>query len=88
MFSNAVKLCSFRGFDIRLDPSWVVIAALITWSLSQHYFPSVFPDQPGQTYLIMGLIAMLCFFASLLPETPQKTVSVPLGTSSTVRREA
>lgn len=66
MFSNAVKLFSINGFDIKLDPSWVLIAALITWSLSQGYFPSILPHQSASTYLAMALIAMLCFFASLL----------------------
>jgi len=66
MFSNAVKIFTLNGFDIKLDPSWALIAALITWSLSQHYFPSVYPDQTGTTYVVMALAAMLCFFASLL----------------------
>ena len=66
MFANAVKLFSFSGFDIKLDPSWALIAALITWSLSQHYFPSAFPDLGTATYLVMAVTAMLLFFASLL----------------------
>ena len=66
MFANAVKLFSVNGFDIRVDPSWALIAALITWSLSQHYFPSAIPDQGGLEYFVLGLVAMLLFFASLL----------------------
>ncbi|WP_299784164.1 site-2 protease family protein [uncultured Roseobacter sp.] len=66
MFSNAVKLFSINGFDIKLDPSWLLIAALITWSLSQGYFPAILPHQSTGTYLAMALIAMLCFFVSLL----------------------
>ncbi|WP_300019868.1 site-2 protease family protein [uncultured Roseobacter sp.] len=66
MFSNAVKLFSINGFDIKLDPSWLLIAALITWTLSQGYFPAILPHQSTGTYLAMALIAMLCFFASLL----------------------
>ncbi|MFC6636784.1 site-2 protease family protein [Sulfitobacter sediminilitoris] len=66
MFSNSVKIFSFAGFDIKLDPSWLLIAALITWSLAQQYFPSTMPGLSQQTYLLMGVFAMLCFFASLL----------------------
>ena len=66
MFANSVKLFSLSGFDIKLDPSWVLIAALITWSLSQHYFPSTLPYHSAQAYLVMAVGAMLCFFASLL----------------------
>lgn len=66
MFSNAVRLFTISGFDIKVDPSWLIIAGLITWSLSRHYFPDVFPDQSATTYLYMALSAMLLFFASLL----------------------
>ncbi len=66
MFSNAIKLCSLNGFDIKVDPSWILIAALVTWSLSDQYFPATYPDQTSQTYLTMAFIAMLGFFASLL----------------------
>jgi Zn-dependent protease/predicted transcriptional regulator len=66
MFSRSVKLFALSGFQIKLDPSWFLIAALITWTLSQQYFPSIVPDQTFQTYLAMALVAMLCFFASLL----------------------
>ena len=66
MFSNSVKIFSFAGFDVKLDPSWLLIAALITWSLAQQYFPSTMPGLGSQTYLVMAVFAMLCFFASLL----------------------
>lgn len=84
MFSNAVKLFSISGFDIKLDPSWLIIAGLITWSLSQHYFPSAFPDQAGGVYLMMALVAMICFFASLLlhelaHSVVARRLGVPIG---------
>ena len=66
MFTNAVKLFSIAGFDIKLDPSWLIIAAIITWSLGQNYFPHTLPgDSPG-IYFIMAIVAMILFFASLL----------------------
>ena len=66
MFSNAIKIFTLNKFDIKVDPSWLLIAALITWSLSQQYFPSVLPGQTSEVYLVMSVITMLCFFASLL----------------------
>lgn len=66
MFSNAIKLFSLGGFDIKLDPSWFLIAALITWTLSGQYFPATIPDQAPATYLVLAIIAMLGFFGSLL----------------------
>lgn len=66
MFFKSITTFSLAGFEIKLDASWLLIAALITWSLSQHYFPDAVPNQSAQTYFLMGLIAMLMFFASLL----------------------
>jgi len=66
MFSNAIKLFTLGGFDIKLDPSWFLIAGLITWTLSAQYFPATIPDQTPATYLILAIIAMLGFFGSLL----------------------
>ncbi|NNE54116.1 MAG: site-2 protease family protein [Sulfitobacter sp.] len=66
MFSHAIKLFSVSGFEIKVDPSWLLIATLITWSLAQHYFPLSLPGYSNGAYLLMGLIAMLFFFASLL----------------------
>lgn len=66
MFSNAIKLFTFSGFDIKVDPSWLLIAALITWSLGQQYFPATLPGLSSDVYFIMALLAMLSFFASLL----------------------
>jgi len=81
MFANAVKLFTINGFDIKLDPSWALIAALITWSLSRQYFPHVFPGQSIEVYLAMALAAMLCFFASLLlHELAHSVVARRLGT--------
>ncbi len=66
MFTKAVKIFSVRGIEIKIDPSWFLIATLITWSLSQHYFPETYGGGSNQLYLLMALVAMLCFFGSLL----------------------
>lgn len=66
MFSNAVKLFSIGGFDIKVDPSWLIIVALIAWSLSQHYFPATLPGETRAVYLFMAVTATILFFASLL----------------------
>lgn len=66
MFSGAIRLFTLNGFEIRLDPSWFLIAGLITWTLATQYFPSTLPDQASATYLLLAIIAMLGFFGSLL----------------------
>lgn len=66
MFSKAKKIVTLQGFDIKIDPSWALIAALITWSLSTQYFPQTLPGETSAMYLVLALIAMLAFFASLI----------------------
>jgi Zn-dependent protease/CBS domain-containing protein len=66
MFGNAVKIFTINRFDIKVDPSWLLIAALITWSLSRQYFPYVLPDAQPSLYLTVAVMAMLGLFASLL----------------------
>ena len=66
MFSHAIKLLTINGFAIKIDPSWVIIAALVTWSLAQQLFPDTVPGLSRMTYLAMAVVAMLGLFASLL----------------------
>ncbi len=66
MFSRSFKIMSLLGFDIKIDPSWFLIAALITWSLATGYFPIVFPDASAVAYIVMALTAMILFFGSLI----------------------
>ena len=66
MFPNAVRLFNIGGFEVRLDPSWFLIAGLVTWTLATQYFPSALPGQSGGAHLVLAVIAMLGFFGSLL----------------------
>ncbi|WP_254694306.1 site-2 protease family protein [Sulfitobacter sp. SK012] len=66
MFSNSVKIFSLNSIGIKVDPSWLIIASLVTWSLSQGYFPEVLPNASPMAYLSMALVGMFGLFASLL----------------------
>ncbi|MFX0546757.1 site-2 protease family protein [Roseovarius sp. S1116L3] len=66
MWGNAVRIARISGFDIKIDASWLVIAALIVWSLSTSYFPTVLPDATSGTRVTLAVIAMLGLFASLI----------------------
>ena len=80
MFPNAVKLFSLSGFDIKVDPGWLIIASLVTWSLSQRYFPDILPGISGTAHLMMGLAGMFGLFASLLlHELAHSAVAQHLG---------
>ncbi|GAA5073288.1 site-2 protease family protein [Roseibacterium beibuensis] len=66
MFSHSVRLFDLFGFEIRIDASWLLIAALIVWSLSSGYFPEVLPGLDASGYLILSVVAMLGLFGSLI----------------------
>ena len=66
MFKNAITIFRIYGIDIRIDPSWLLVATLFVWNLSAQYFPQLLPGLSQTTYISLGVVAMLGFFASLL----------------------
>lgn len=66
MFRNAVEIFRIWGFGIRIDASWLLIAALVVWSLSVSYFPAEVPGRTPAVYLVLSTTAMLLFFATLI----------------------
>jgi Zn-dependent protease/predicted transcriptional regulator len=63
---DSFRVGSVFGVEIRIDFSWFVILALILWSFAGGVFPVAYPDQSSATYLVMGIVGALLFFASLL----------------------
>ncbi len=66
MFGKPYRLFRVLGFEVRADWSWLVILALIVWSLGTGLFPAAMPGFPPATYFVMGLVAALGLFASIL----------------------
>jgi Zn-dependent protease/CBS domain-containing protein len=66
MFERKVKLFKLLGFEVGLDPSWIILAILIAWSLSTGYFPFEIEGLSTKTYWIMGIIGTLGLFASII----------------------
>jgi Zn-dependent protease len=52
--------------EIAIDPSWLLVFALVLWSLAAGYFPVRYPGYGWTVYLAVGLLACLLFFASVL----------------------
>jgi Zn-dependent protease len=73
MFGRRWQLFRLLGIPISLDASWLIILALVTWSLAtqfpaelHEFFPAgAAPLEPYQ-YWIMGLIAALSFFVCIV----------------------
>jgi Zn-dependent protease/CBS domain-containing protein len=54
------------GVDIGIHWSWLLVFALIVWSLAGSVFPETNPGLADGTYVAMGAIAVTLFFTSLL----------------------
>src|SRR5215469_3009516 len=66
MFGRRVTLFRLFGFEVRLDASWIVIAALVTWSLATGVFPMAYRGLTPATYWLMGVVGALGFFGSVV----------------------
>lgn len=70
---------------IRLDLSWFLIFALVTWSLATTIFPEQFADWPTARYWIVAAVTSVLLFVSvLLHELGHSIVAIRRGVA--VRR--
>lgn len=65
MFGRPIQLFRIAGFGVRLDPSWFLLAILVTWSLARG-FPQEVPDLAREVYWAMGVAGALGLFASVI----------------------
>lgn len=66
MWGRSIKVTELGGFDIKVDASWLLIAALIIWSLFSGYLPDALPDASEPILLIAATVATLGLFSSLV----------------------
>ena len=66
MARRAIPLIKVFGIPIRVDPTWFIIFALVAWTLAAAYFPLTFKGMDRYVYWIMGTIASLLLFVSVL----------------------
>jgi Zn-dependent protease/CBS domain-containing protein len=66
MFSHRLTILKLFGFAIKIDISWVFLAALITWSLAEGLFPQQHSGLATSTYWIMGALGALGLFVSII----------------------
>jgi Zn-dependent protease len=60
-----IQLFRVRGIPVRIDAGWLVIFALVTWSLAAGYFPHALPARSSATYWIQAVAAAVLLFASV-----------------------
>lgn len=83
--TGSLRLGRIAGIEIGIHYTWLFIFILISWSLAQGFFPAVIPGQTAATYWIMGsMAAVILFISVLLHELAHSLVarSKGLGVSS------
>lgn len=65
-FGRSIELFKVFGFSIRLDPSWFIVAVLLTWTFATSAFPSQVPGLSPIAYWGMGVAGTLGLFASVV----------------------
>ena len=63
---DSVRLGRVAGIEIGVNWSWLVVFALIVWTLAATVFPDRSPGFSDATYLAMAVVAAVLFFGSLL----------------------
>jgi Zn-dependent protease/predicted transcriptional regulator len=63
---GSFRIGSIAGIDIYVHISWLIILVFLTVSLSTGWFPALSPGFPTATYLLLGFIAAILLFVSVL----------------------
>lgn len=66
MVGHTFRIGRIFGVEVGIHASWLLIFALVTWSLAVGYFPSVLPDVGRTEALVLGIVAAMLLFASVL----------------------
>lgn len=64
--TSTFRLGRVAGVEIGCHWSWLLVVALITWSLAEGVFPTTNPGLSDATYLAMAFVAVPLFFGALL----------------------
>jgi Zn-dependent protease/predicted transcriptional regulator len=68
------------GFRIRIDASWFIVFALVTWTFAVWELPVKLPGMEGSLYLWLGVVgALLLFLSVLLHELAHSVVARSRG---------
>lgn len=66
LVNPTLKLGRIAGVRVGVNWSWLIVFALIVWTLGASVFPDQDPHLGGATYAAMAVVAALLFFTSLL----------------------
>lgn len=63
---GSVRIGRIFGIDIEVSYSWLIIFVLLTFSLATGVFPQALPHADSVLYWVLGAVASLLLFASVL----------------------
>ncbi len=63
---SSFTLVRVRGIPIGVHWNWLLVFAIVVWSLATALFPATYPGLDGTTYLVMAVVAGAIFFGSIL----------------------
>jgi Zn-dependent protease/CBS domain-containing protein len=66
VFGKPIELFEIFGFRVRIDPSWFIVALLVTWNFATIVFPAQLAGRTHATYWTMGIAGSLVYFLSVL----------------------
>lgn len=66
MFGKSLSIFKIFGFEIKIDPSWIIVLFLMIWSLSMGVFPQYYQGLSSVTYLWMGIFGAIGLFVSIV----------------------
>lgn len=77
---RSLVIGTIRGIEIEVHISWLVVFALITWTMATTFFPQSYPDWSASTqWVLSAIIALLLFVSVLLHELSHSLVSIKMG---------
>lgn len=65
-FGGALRVGRLAGIELRISSTWLIIAALVVYSLAWSVFPDDLPGHSRPVYVAMAVVAALLFFASIV----------------------
>jgi len=66
MMRTTWRIGKVFGIDINIDSSWLIIFALVIWTLAGSYFPQQYPRWPTWLHWTVGVVTAILFFGSVL----------------------
>jgi Zn-dependent protease len=66
MMKTTWRIGKVFGVDINIDSSWLIVFALVIWTLAGSYFPQQYPRWPTWLHWTVGVVTAILFFGSVL----------------------